>query len=238
MSIPTHDLLAFGLPHPRRAVLTVWRSALTLAPHTAAVCTDAYRMHQLVELGLGTLQTTADRNGRILYAAARNPATARNRHTQTLDAGPPHTLLVQTPSPPDWTAQLRRGVITHAATQEVHQSWACGDTAEIRTIASPLITRNDDAGKRRRDHLTDPEQCGTWLRDRLQKAGCQLAPHDITVDAPEIIRQRHQTMPLRQFHATVSIHDPHTFTRLLTQGVGHNRAWGAGLMLARRTTKE
>ncbi|MFF9011075.1 type I-E CRISPR-associated protein Cas6/Cse3/CasE [Streptomyces goshikiensis] len=238
MTIQTHDLLAFGLPDSHQSVLMVWRSALTLAPRTAAACTDAYRMHQLVETGLGTVKTTGDRNGRILYAAARGPATTRHRDPQQLDAGQPHTLLVQTPSPPDWTHHKNSRAITHATTQEVHQTWTSGDTAQIRTIASPLVTKNNDDRKRSRVPLTHPTQCGAWLHERLTKAGCQLAPHDITIDAPETTHQRGHTLTLRQFHATATIHNPHAFTHLLATGLGHHRAWGAGLVLARKTAKK
>ncbi|MET8299020.1 type I-E CRISPR-associated protein Cas6/Cse3/CasE [Streptomyces sp. NPDC001591] len=238
MTIHTHDLLAFGLPSPQQAVLMVWRSALTLTPTTATACHDAYRMHQLVETGLGTVTTTGDRNGRTLYAAARTPATTRKHPSQTLTAGQPHTLLVQTPSPPDWTTHHNTGLITHATTQEVHQTWTTGDTVEIRTIASPLVTKNNDDRKRSRVPLKHPAQCGTWLQERLTKAGCQLAPHDISIGAPETTHQRGQTLTLRQFHATATIHDPHAFTHLLSTGLGHNRAWGAGLVLARKTAKQ
>ncbi|MFF4498794.1 type I-E CRISPR-associated protein Cas6/Cse3/CasE [Streptomyces sp. NPDC001546] len=162
----------------------------------------------------------------------------RSKPTQTLTAGQPHTLLVQTPSPPDWTTHHNTGLITHATTQEVHQTWTTGDTVEIRTIASPLVTKNNDDRKRSRVPLKHPAQCGTWLQERLTKAGCQLAPHDISIGAPETTHQRGQTLTLRQFHATATIHDPHAFTHLLSTGLGHNRAWGAGLVLARKTAKQ
>ncbi|OEJ21415.1 hypothetical protein AR457_37000 [Streptomyces agglomeratus] len=238
MTASTHDLLDIGLPDPQQAVLQVWRSALTLAPLTTAACTDAHRLHQLVERGLGTPETTADRNGRILFTAARNPAVTNSRHPHALDAGPPHTLLVQTPSPPDWTALLSSNAITGTTTQGVLQTWATGDTAEIRTVACPLVSRNDDTGKRRRAPLISPDECGAWLRDRLHKAGCKLAPHDITMEPPERIQLRGKAITLRLFRATATIYDPHAFTHLLATGLGHNRAWGAGLVLARPTVKE
>ncbi|MER7761323.1 type I-E CRISPR-associated protein Cas6/Cse3/CasE [Streptomyces sp. NPDC097619] len=238
MTIHTHDLLSFGLPDPQHAVLTVWRSALALSPRTAAACHDAYRMHQLVETGLGTVTTTGNRHGRTLYAAARAPATTPKHPRQALTAGRPHTLLVQTLSPPDWTTHQNTGLITHATTQTVHQTWTTGDSVEIRTIASPLVTKNNEDKKRMRVPLKHPAQCGAWLHERLTRAGCQLAPHDITIDTPETTHQRGQTLTLRQFHATATLHDPHAFTHLLTKGLGHHRAWGAGLVLARKTAKK
>ncbi|MEU5438884.1 type I-E CRISPR-associated protein Cas6/Cse3/CasE [Streptomyces sp. NPDC020719] len=235
MTITTHDLLDFGLPSPTQAVLQVWRSALVLAPRTATACTDAYVMHQLVERGLGLVTTTGNRNGRTLYTAARNPARHNPRNPLTLHAGPPHTLLVQTPSPPDWAPLQSSEAIVSARTELVEQTWKTGDTAQIRTIASPLVTKNNDDRQRRRVPLTNPEACGTWLHDRLHKAGCTLNRHDITMNDPEHTHQQGRTITLRHFHATVTITNPHAFTKMLTTGLGHNRAWGAGLVLARHT---
>lgn len=235
MTLTAHELLAIGMPDPDEALLHVWRSALVLAPHTAATCTDAYHLHQLVERGLGLVATTGNRNGRSLYTAARNPSTNNPRNPAVLNAGRPHTLLVQSPAQPDWAPLLANETLTNARTQHIQQTWKTGDTADIRTLASPVVTRNNDHGDRRRLTLTDPQDCGTWLATRLRKAGCVLENHHITMNAPERVHVRDQPLTLRQFHATVTITNPHAFTTMLTTGLGHHRAWGAGLVLARPT---
>ncbi|MEV7595673.1 type I-E CRISPR-associated protein Cas6/Cse3/CasE, partial [Streptomyces sp. NPDC089922] len=202
---------------------------------------------QLVERGLGTVTTTGNRHGRTLYAAARQPATTDRRRPGRLTAQRPYALLVQTLSPPNWAPLQHKGTITTARTQLVEQTWTTGTTAEIRTIASPQITRIAQTGKHR-SHLTTPEDSARWLHQRLTKVGCTLEPHDITLrdaewtcysradnDAPE---REYQPVQLREFRATVTITDPHAFTTMLATGLGHNRAWGAGLVLARHTNRE
>lgn len=212
---------------PDCCVLQLWRSKIVLSARTSAACEDAHVMHQLVERGVRddpALRPPGQQH--TAYAAERDPSDARRSCGL---AGRPAGLLVQTAEEPDWSAQLRAGIVVSVRSERVRHTWCRGDRAEIQVCASPLVKRHGTSGK---VLLHSPEECRSWFLGHLARAGCKPLAKSILVTDPASTRQRWQTITLREFRATVKIADPARFHELLVSGMGRNRAWGAGLVLA------
>lgn len=210
-------------------LMRAWRSEIVLSARAAAACEDAYTMHQLVRKGTAP---NGNRPGQehVLYAAHR---VVSDGHRSLGLAGRPVSLLVQTTHAPDWNGLLRAGTLVSASTERVEQAWRRGERAEIQVRASPVVCRNDASGRSRKLLLSGRQDCGRWFREHLERAGCRPITPTIGVAAAEQTRQQGWTITFRLFWATVKVADPPRFRRLLLSGMGRNRNWGAGMVLAR-----
>ncbi|MEV6699331.1 type I-E CRISPR-associated protein Cas6/Cse3/CasE [Streptomyces sp. NPDC051453] len=230
MSVVASDSIPSSPAVPDCCVLYVWRSKIILSARASAACEDAHAMHQLVERGVRddpALRPAGQQH--TAYAAERQPSEARRNCGL---AGRPVSLLVQSAEEPDWSAQLKAGIVESVSSERIRHTWRRGDRAEIQVSASPLVKRHGTSGK---ILLHSPEECRSWFRGHLERAGCKPIAKSIFVTDPESMRQRWQTITLRGFRATAKIADPARFHELLVSGMGRNRAWGAGLVLASPT---
>ncbi|MEV6701790.1 type I-E CRISPR-associated protein Cas6/Cse3/CasE [Streptomyces sp. NPDC051453] len=227
MSVAASVSIPYSPAVPDCCVLYAWRSKIILSARASAACEDAHVMHELVERGVRddpALRPPGQQH--TAYAAERQPSEARRNCGL---AGRPLSLLVQSAEEPDRGAQLRAGVVEGVRCERIRHTWRRGDRAEIQVYASPLVKRHGTSGK---VLLHSPEECRSWFRRHLERAGCKPLAKSILVSDPESMRQRWQTITLREFRATAKIADPARFHELLVSGMGRNRAWGAGLVLA------
>ncbi|MEU0375190.1 type I-E CRISPR-associated protein Cas6/Cse3/CasE [Streptomyces sp. NPDC006283] len=213
------------------SVLRVWHSKLALSARASVACESPEVMHQLVTRGWGDSPIRESDQRSVLYAAERSPTDAERGCGLT---GRPSGLLVQSGEEPDWRGLIRDGVLASAHPERVEQVWRRGERAELRVSASPLVSRNGTNGKlARRELLRTREECRTWFCTHLKRAGCTPILASIEVADAERTRAHGRTITFRSFRATVKISDPERFHALLVSGMGRNRAWGAGLVLAR-----
>lgn len=214
--------------------VSVWRSRLDLSPSAQVSCANVDQLHHLVLTGF----TPAPGMGRtpVLYAAQR--ATAPRSRATRGAAGPPRTILVQSPALPNWSGLEDDGLVVGTATQRVEQDYQAGDRVEIRIIANPAF-RERDTGKRKA-HVGAADQA-RWLSRRLVDNGLDTGPERVVPSAPAALTGRKKDgrrihLVICDFIAQGTVVDTGLFHQALTHGVGHGKAYGCGLLLTRRLT--
>lgn len=218
-------------------VFTTLRSVLTIAPSERRACDDIHRLHSLVSSGFPTPQPTtndpAPRPAHVLFAAQRGTPHERNgRRT----AAPPERLLVQSPTIPDWTPLLDTGRLTEARTFTATHVLRTDDIIEIRVIANPVMKNHRT---RQRISLSTPGDAAEWLRRHLARSGLQTQPHHIDPGHGIRTAGTHRrtggtiTTVYREMTAHCRILDPDALARALTQGIGHAKTYGCGLLRLR-----
>ncbi|WP_345175596.1 hypothetical protein, partial [Streptomyces lavendulae] len=123
-------------PESGTSLFHAWHSEIRLTANAAAACTNAYRIHHLVLEALGAGDINERRRLGILYTARRAPGTPDRKRPGVLHAGQPHTLLIQSLSPPG--SQPPDTLAASARLREVRQILRAGDRVELHMTVSPL----------------------------------------------------------------------------------------------------
>lgn len=237
---------------------TMHRQVLTLNPRTHTGI-DVGELHKLVMSaflpnldGAGTVtlpdgtQAGPRAQANILFAALRQRPSSRA--TRPRAAGAAHKLLIQSDLPPDWSMSpfLKDRTLSVSFTDpfEVDTTIHSGDFVEItgfvnatasRAPEPQLVDRSQGRHARgRRYPLTRPSDVGAWLDRTMDRAGATLALD--TVEVSEALRVSGTRGNSAIFYdgcqitARVNVNDPDAFTRVLHEGIGRSRAYGAGLL--------
>ncbi|CCK24446.1 hypothetical protein BN159_0067 [Streptomyces davaonensis JCM 4913] len=235
---------------PAAARFVATHSVLTMDarhPYTAKSLVDAQDMHRTVMSGF---------RGWVADGApdARAQMGVLSTWSVDLKAGA-LVLVVQSRVPGDW-AGMPRGALTvkpHVIT--VDRTLRTGDSLTFRAVVNP--THNRPAGppapnrpRGRRTAHTRPDHVKNWFVRRLQPPGePRTAPNGLTrigatAEEESLAVQMLPTVTspgphkgLRivraEIRGTLTITDPAALVDAMTQGIGHARSYGCGLLLTR-----
>jgi CRISPR system Cascade subunit CasE len=131
-----------------------------------------------------------------------------------------------------WTTRPYSGLL---ASLSDGQRWA------FRLTANPTHNgrKNDDAKDTQRFGRLRPDEQTKWLLDRAARCGFTVVPqHD---DQPNLLLHQRQTLSFKRgahlvtlttatYDGVLSITDANHFRQALTQGIGHAKAYGCGLL--------
>ncbi|MEU1661822.1 type I-E CRISPR-associated protein Cas6/Cse3/CasE [Streptomyces griseofuscus] len=164
-------------------------------------------------------------------------------------------LVVQSSVPADWSG-VPRGALTEAPeTLTVDRTFRAGDRIDFRTVVNPVRSIPPAPGsptKTRGTRVahTHPEHVRTWFAHRLQPSGePAVAPNGVTRIGADADTERlalrmlppvsspapHKGLRIAraEIKGMLTVTDPKAFVAALTQGIGHARAYGCGLILVR-----
>lgn len=141
-------------------------------------------------------------------------------------------LLLMSPEKPDIRTLEKYGVHGTARTKTYDHfisNLATNGLYRFRLVANPVHCVGDKVYP----HVTIDQQ-KQWLIDRQARNGFRLLSFDLTSRSykPLIHEPRKTPIKLSQaaFEGVLQITDMNAFKSMLTQGIGHERAYGMGLM--------
>ncbi|MFF4353808.1 type I-E CRISPR-associated protein Cas6/Cse3/CasE [Streptomyces sp. NPDC001530] len=225
-------------------------SVLTLDarhPYVAKSLIDAQDMHRTVMSGFRGWVTDGDRD-------ARAQMGVMSTWSVDLKAGA-LVLVVQSRVPGDW-AGMPRGALTdkpHVIT--VDRTFRTGDSLTFRTVVNPIRSRPSgppapDRPRGRRAAHTRPDHVKNWFARRLQppgeprkdpdgvtRIGATAEEESLSVRMLPTVTSAGPHKGLRiaraEIRGTLTVTDPGALVDAMTQGIGHGRAYGCGLLLTR-----
>ncbi len=216
-------------------------------PFTAKCLVDAQDMHRTVMSGF---RGWADDGS----ADARSQMGVLS--TWTLDLRKAQLLLVvQAGLPGDWSRVPRAALVEEPRAVTVDRTFRAGEEVSFRTVVNPVrsLRSGGDTSERTRGKRVAhnrPEHVKAWFERRLQPAGQPAVAPDgvvrIGADAdterlalrilPKVsstVAHKGLRIARAEIKGTFAVTDPPTFVAALTQGIGHARAYGCGLILVR-----
>lgn len=235
---------------PPAARFVATHSVLTMDarhPYTAKSLVDAQDMHRTVMSGFRGWVADGDPDARAQMGVL-------STWSVDLKAGV-LVLVVQSRVPGDW-AGMPRGALTdkpHVIT--VDRTFHTGDSLTFRTVVNPTYNRpsgpsTPNHARGRRTAHTRPDHVRNWFVRRLQQPGePRKAPDGVTrigatteaetlgvrmlptVTSPS--RHKGLRIARAEIRGTLTVTDPAALVDAMTQGVGHGRAYGCGLLLTR-----
>lgn len=235
---------------PSDARFVATHSVLTMDtrhPYTAKSLVDAQDMHRTVMSGFRGWVADGDPDARAQMGVLS---------TWSVDLkASALVLVVQSRVPGDW-AHMPRGALTdkpHVIT--VDRTYRTGDSLTFRTVVNPTYNRPSgppalDRPRGRRTAHTRPDYVRKWFVRRLQNpseprvASDGLTRIGATTDEESLAVRMLPTVTspgphkgLRivraEIRGTLTITDPAALADAMTQGIGHGRAYGCGLLLTR-----
>ncbi|MGW9430064.1 type I-E CRISPR-associated protein Cas6/Cse3/CasE [Streptomyces decoyicus] len=229
--VATHSILTMDARHP----------------YTAKSLVDAHDMHRTVMSGFRGWGLDGEPDARAQMGVL-------STWSVDLKAGV-LILVVQSRVPGDW-AGMPRGALTdkpHVIT--VDRTFHTGDSVAFRTVVNPTSSRQSgpsapDRPRGRRTAHTRPDHVRQWFARRLQPSGePRKAPDGViriganTQDESLAIRMLptvtspspHKGLRIAraEIRGTLTVTDPAALVDTMTQGIGHGRAYGCGLLLTR-----
>ncbi|MDK0519519.1 type I-E CRISPR-associated protein Cas6/Cse3/CasE [Streptomyces sp. ML-6] len=237
-------------PRAEAARFVATQTLLTLDarhPYAAKSLIDAQDMHRTVMSGFPGWVDDGSRDARaqmgILSTWSLNLREARL------------SLVVQSRVPGDWSRIPRAALAEEPEILTLDRTFGVGDTIEFRTVVNPVYSRPPAPGspektRGKRVAHTRPDHVKAWFVRRLQPLGEPSVASDgltgLGVDAqadhlavrmlPRISSPApHEGLRLvrAEIRGKATVTDPETFVGVLTNGFGHGRAYGCGLMLVR-----
>ncbi|MFF8956547.1 type I-E CRISPR-associated protein Cas6/Cse3/CasE [Streptomyces sp. NPDC014894] len=164
-------------------------------------------------------------------------------------------LVVQSSLPADWSGVPRAALAEKPEPLTVDRTFRPGEQVAFRAVVNPVRSVPPPPGsppKTRGTRVphTRPEHVKGWFARRLQPAGePAIAPDGVTrigADAdtgriavrmlPSVSSPApHKGLRIAraEIKGTLTVTDPKVFVAALTQGIGHARAYGCGLILVR-----
>jgi CRISPR system Cascade subunit CasE len=214
-------------------------------PYTAKSLIDAQDMHRTVMSGFLNWVADGDPDARAQMGVLS---------TWSIDLrAAVLVLVVQSRVPGDW-ANIPRGVLTEKPRViTVDRTFRAGDALEFRAVVNP--TRSRPSGppapgrsRGRRTAHTRPDHVRGWFVRRLQAPGePSTAPDGVvrigaTAESDALgvrmlptVTSPHKGLRIAraEIRGTLTVTDPTALVQVMTQGVGHGKAYGCGLLLAR-----
>ncbi|SHN07640.1 type I-E CRISPR-associated protein Cas6/Cse3/CasE [Streptomyces yunnanensis] len=164
-------------------------------------------------------------------------------------------LVVQSRIPGDWARIPRAAFTTAPHIITVDRTFKAGEPVAFRAVVNPI--RSKPSGKPGSDRVrgtrtahTTPEHVKRWFTRRLQPAGEPATAEDgvtrigATADPATLgirmlptVSSAHRNKPVRigraEIRGTLTVTDPETLVGVLSNGLGHARAYSCGLVLTR-----
>ena len=229
--VATHSILSMDTRHP----------------YTAKSLVDAQEMHRTVMSGFRGWVADGDSDARAQMGVL-------STWSVDLKAGA-LVLVVQSRVPGDWTG-VPRGALTdkpHVLT--VDRTLRARDSLTFRTVINPVRSRpsgppSPERTRGRRTEHTQPDHVRNWFVRRLQPAGePRTGPGGVvrigaTAEEdslavrmlPAVISPGHHKnlrIARAEIRGALTVTDPAALVEAMTQGIGHGRAYGCGLLLTR-----
>jgi CRISPR system Cascade subunit CasE len=226
--------------HPSHVTLVTQSTLLRLTPTHKLIRAAAHDIDRLHKLVMSThrghlIEGTDNPRQRlnILYAAQRD---LRADGTP----GPLTGLLVQSQTPMNHTELCTTGAATlvHVRTQE--RTFTTGHTIQIRTWANPtrrLPTNRDTPGRGKRLPITRDDLAAQWMIRTMSNKGLEIHCHTLEV-GPQLRLKgaQRRTIVLRPYRFQGVITHADAFTAAVRDGIGHAKAYGAGLLHTTHST--
>ena len=220
-------------------------AAASDSPEFWRMSSSAYEIHQLV---WGIFEQPADGKRMFLYR-------------QELHQRRPQLIVVSAQSP--GKGDRRGSTLWHVETKPYAPKLNAGEQLSFVLRANPVITRQEQEGRRRRhdvvmdykrqvrsrgiqrsewppEYVIVQEQCSQWLGARASKAGFAIDEHAVRAEG---YRQHDLRRPgggrsIRfstvDFTGILTVVDPVRFVHTLLHGIGPAKGFGCGLLLVRR----
>lgn len=102
-----------------------------------------------------------------------------------------------------------------------------GSTVLFRTVVNPTVRLSRSRVER---NLTNPDDQEAWLLTRLASALVDIEIVDIDHETLRRSTSGHQVVNLVRFDGVAKVGDADVLERLLREGVGRAKAYGAGLL--------
>ncbi|WP_454607303.1 type I-E CRISPR-associated protein Cas6/Cse3/CasE [Streptomyces tendae] len=233
---------------PTRFVAT--QSVLTLDtrhPDVIRAMNDVHDMHRLVMSGHRGWVPDGETDARAQMGVLS--AWTVNLRTQTL------TLITQARVTPDWTPVARAALLEAPHLISIDQTIKSGDTYTFRAFINPIRSVMPAVGPKkgqrgRRIASTSPHHAAEWFTQRLQpkdeppigpsgikRIGADADPARITTTMlPPLVSTAKKGLKVvrAEVRGQLTVTDPATFARTLTEGLGKARSYGVGLLLVRK----
>ncbi|WP_331721198.1 type I-E CRISPR-associated protein Cas6/Cse3/CasE [Streptomyces sp. NBC_00454] len=164
-------------------------------------------------------------------------------------------LVVQSRIPGDW-ARIPRAAFTappHIIT--VDRTFKAGEAVGFRTVVNPTHSRPpgkpaEEKARGTRTAHTTPEHVKRWFARRLQadgdpataedgvvRIGATADPDGLGIRMLPTLSSAHRRKPVRigraEIRGSLTVTDPETLVGVLSNGLGHARAYSCGLILTR-----
>lgn len=164
-------------------------------------------------------------------------------------------LVVQSRIPGDWTRIPRAAFTAAPRLITVDRTFKAGEVVGFRTVVNP--TRSKPSGRPASEKVrgtrtahTTPEHVKRWFTRRLQadgepanaedgvaRIGATADPEALGIRMLPTVSSAHRAKPVRigraEIRGDLTVTDPDTFVNVLSNGVGHARAYSCGLILTR-----
>ncbi|MGW2426374.1 type I-E CRISPR-associated protein Cas6/Cse3/CasE [Streptomyces sp. NPDC001709] len=226
------------------------QSVLTLDarhPDVIRAMNDVHDMHRLVMSGHRGWVPEGEDDARSQMGLLS--AWTVNLRTQTL------TLITQARVTPDWTPVPRAALLEAPHLINIDQTIKAGDTYTFRAFINPIRsvmpTHGPKKGQRgRRMASMSPHHAAEWFTQRLQpegeppvgpssikRIGADADPaHITTTMLPPLVSTVKKGLKVirAEVRGQLTVTDPATFARTLTEGLGKARSYGVGLVLVRK----
>ncbi|GGY83089.1 type I-E CRISPR-associated protein Cas6/Cse3/CasE [Streptomyces nitrosporeus] len=237
-------------PRATAARFVATQTLLTLDarhPYVAKSLIDAQDMHRNVMSGFRGWVDDGSRDARaqmgVLSAWTLDLREARL------------SLVVQSRVPGDWNLLPRAALVEEPETLTLDRTFGVGDVVDFRTVVNPVYSRPPAPGATERTRgqrvaHTRPDHVKAWFVRRLQppheavgspggpaRLGADAHADDLAVRMLPRISSPASHKGLRLVRAEIrgklTVTAPDTFVDVLTNGLGHGRAYGCGLLLVR-----
>lgn len=214
--------------------------------YTAPALTDAHHMHRIVMGGFKGWVPDGAPDARAQVGVLST--WSADLKTETL------LIVVQSRVRPDWSGIPRSALRQPADVRNIDHPINTGDRFTFRTIVNPVRARpnkENPGGRSKRIPHARPEHVRRWFEERLHTEGAPAPDRGIeTIGAdadranlairmlPPVESDHHKGLKIAraEIRGTLTVTDPSTFTKTLTNGFGRARAYSCGLILTRPST--
>ncbi|WP_330182222.1 type I-E CRISPR-associated protein Cas6/Cse3/CasE [Nocardia sp. NBC_01503] len=240
-----------------RATLITCHSILELNarhPETQRALLDAQAMHRLVMKGFLGWVDDGSRDARAQMGVL---------HTSNVDLKNQQlTIVVQSKVPPDWSQVDKRQLLREPQILKVDQNIDAGQQFRFRTVINParMSSRHlpsDERTTPRQDRKrladTTPAHARQWFAERLQPQGdSAIGPRGVRrigadSDAAQLaVRMLPKLAHLQgkpgmrigraEVRGELTVTEPEVFVDVVSNGLGHGKAYGCGLILIKPIT--
>lgn len=229
--VATHSILTLNAAHP----------------YVAKSLADAHEMHRTVMSGFRGWVPDGERDARS-QAGVLSTWTVDLKNARLV-------LVVQSRVPADWSHIPSAALADKPHTLTVDRTLRTGDTVGFRTVINPVYTRprrDPETGRTlergRRIAHTRPEHVKGWFTRRLQapgdprnapdglpRIGATADPTTLGIRMLPTVTSATARKGLRvvraEIRGSLTVTDPSALVEVLTQGLGHARAYSCGLLL-------
>ncbi|MFF4010691.1 type I-E CRISPR-associated protein Cas6/Cse3/CasE [Streptomyces sp. NPDC001717] len=233
--VATHSVLSLNARHP----------------FVAKSLVDAQEMHRTVMSGFRGWVEDGD-------PEARSQMGVLSTWSVDLKAAA-LVLVVQSRIPGDWARIPREAFTAAPHIITVDRTFKAGEVVGFRTVVNPTRSKptfvrgqksEGEKSRGRRTAHTTPEHVKRWFARRLQadgepataedgvaRIGAAADPEALGIRMLPTVSSGHRAKPVRigraEIRGSLTVTDPETLVGVLSNGLGHARAYSCGLVLTR-----